>query len=361
MGTGNDAWVEENGMESRASGLCAVVCISAKDDIMQVPIASQGPRRMPGLPLVVFRHCECLSESMPSWLFEHGHSSSASTQTAAMTPSTLPVVDFVDDKHIHHPATPPNNSKIQLPPPVLQKPPRFRWWQPGGRRNCCRSTMVGYLRTRCLAPKDTTGDIAEPIVTKRRPTSLLGITFRWMMERYRDFFSSRFDDAEMERRFSEENWDSQRRPAFWSAIFMIINWVLGCAFIVQPMVLADKIFYFLGFVQSALKMVYAVRTITLHSFDMDDNDGFPLKHAITYQIFCVHLYGPGAHKLLALSTLSDTNLTSAGVSIKSFSRAHLSSCMAIRSISHQRIDSFAVTMVSLRIVLMWHEDFLTIF
>lgn len=209
----------------------------------------------------VFRHCECLSESMPSWLFEHGHSSSASTQVAAMTPSTLPVVDFVDDKHIHHPATPPNNSKIQLPPPVLQKP-----------RSYLSRTNYGYLRalksfwarTRgpsnpqyppsmvasvndslqesqfepfqldsdggnqevdeivvdqpwsdtyepiVSLPKDTTGDVAEPIVTKRRPTSLLGRTLRWMMERYRDFFSSRFDDVEMERRFSEENWDSQR-------------------------------------------------------------------------------------------------------------------------------------------------------
>lgn len=39
--------------------------------------------------------------------------------------------------------------------------------------------------------------------------------------------------------------NDRQRPAFWSAIFMIINWVLGCAFIVQPMVLADKIFYFL--------------------------------------------------------------------------------------------------------------------
>ncbi|KAG9224045.1 hypothetical protein CCMSSC00406_0004339 [Pleurotus cornucopiae] len=275
---------------------------------------------------------------MPSWLFEHGHSSSASTQAAAMTPSTLPVVDFVDDKHVHHPATPPNNSKIQLPPPVLQKP-----------RSYLSRTNYGYLRalksfwarTRgpsnpqyppsmvasvndslqesqfepfqldsdggnqevdeivvdqpwsdtyepvVSLPKDTTGDIAEPIVTKCRPTSLLGRILRWMMERYRDFFSSKFDDVEMERRFSEENWDSQRRPAFWSAIFMIINWVLGCAFIVQPMVLADKIFYFLFGPLLSIPLIWMIMI------------GFPLKHAITYQIFlCASIWSWSFYQVL---------------------------------------------------------------
>ncbi|KDQ26662.1 hypothetical protein PLEOSDRAFT_1084474 [Pleurotus ostreatus PC15] len=136
-------------------------------------------------------------------------------------------------------------------------------------------------------PKDTAGDVAEPIVTKRRPTSLLGRTLRWMMERYRDFFSSRFDDVEMERRFSEENWDSQRRPAFWSAIFMIINWVLGCAFIVQPMVLADKIFYFLFGPLLSIPLIWMIMI------------GFPLKHAITYQIFlCASIWSWSFYQVL---------------------------------------------------------------
>lgn len=32
--------------------------------------------------------------------------------------------------------------------------------------------------------------------------------------------------------------------ALWSAVFFIINWVLGCAFIPKPYQLIDKIFYF---------------------------------------------------------------------------------------------------------------------
>ncbi|KAF9497205.1 hypothetical protein BDN71DRAFT_1388282 [Pleurotus eryngii] len=107
------------------------------------------------------------------------------------------------------------------------------------------------------------------------------------MERYRDFFSSRFDDVEMERRFSEENWDSQRRPAFWSAIFMIINWVLGCAFIVQPMVLADKIFYFLFGPLLSIPLIWMIMI------------GFPLKHAITYQIFlCASIWSWSFYQVL---------------------------------------------------------------
>ncbi|KAF4592996.1 hypothetical protein EYR38_008703 [Pleurotus pulmonarius] len=255
-----------------------------------------------------------------------------------MTPSTLPVVDFVDDKHIHHPSTPPNNSKIHLPPPVLQKPHSYL-----ARSNYgyIRALKSFWARTRgpsnpqyppslvasvndsvqesqfepfqldsdggnqevdeivvdqpwsdtyepiVSLPKDTTGDVPEPIVTKRRSTSLLGRTLRWSMERYRDFFSSRFDDVELERRFSEENWDSQRRPAFWSAIFMIINWVLGCAFIVQPMVLADKIFYFLFGPLLSIPLIWMIMI------------GFPLKHAITYQIFlCASIWSWSFYQVL---------------------------------------------------------------
>ena len=35
-----------------------------------------------------------------------------------------------------------------------------------------------------------------------------------------------------------------QRLALWSAVFFIVNWVLGCAFLLKPYELIDKIFYF---------------------------------------------------------------------------------------------------------------------
>ncbi|TDL23697.1 hypothetical protein BD410DRAFT_720943 [Rickenella mellea] len=59
-----------------------------------------------------------------------------------------------------------------------------------------------------------------------------------------DFFSSRFYDEQAEAHYAKEIWFTSKPLAMWSSLFFVLNWVLGCALIPRPFVLADKIFYF---------------------------------------------------------------------------------------------------------------------
>ncbi|KAA1470157.1 hypothetical protein DENSPDRAFT_774313 [Dentipellis sp. KUC8613] len=59
-----------------------------------------------------------------------------------------------------------------------------------------------------------------------------------------DFFSLKFFDEKSETHYRKENWFMRKSLALWSAVFLIVNWVLGIIFIPSPRVLADKIFYY---------------------------------------------------------------------------------------------------------------------
>ncbi|KAJ8462504.1 hypothetical protein ONZ45_g17909 [Pleurotus djamor] len=128
-----------------------------------------------------------------------------------------------------------------------------------------------------LEHKDTGPDSVDPSTsrTTHRDAAHPGLWFRcrnWLRVRWVDFFSSRFEDEEQEARYRAESWGEQKRLAFWAAMFLIVNWVLGCAFITQPIVLADQIFYFL---------IGPLLCFPILGMALAD---YPLKHSVTYQI-----------------------------------------------------------------------------
>ena len=58
------------------------------------------------------------------------------------------------------------------------------------------------------------------------------------------FFCLRFIDEKSESHYSKEAWFFRKTLALLCSLFFIGNWVLGVAFLPQPAVLPDKIFYY---------------------------------------------------------------------------------------------------------------------
>lgn len=58
------------------------------------------------------------------------------------------------------------------------------------------------------------------------------------------FFCTRFLDEKSEAHYNKENWFLRKNLGLWSAAFFVANWTLGVAFIAQPLVLADRIYYY---------------------------------------------------------------------------------------------------------------------
>lgn len=94
-------------------------------------------------------------------------------------------------------------------------------------------------------------------ITNRAFISLWHLTRTYTLQ----FFSSKFSDPQKEADYQKEVWGQSKIPAFWACGFFITNWVLGTAFLLGPVVLADKIFY------------YAVRTIRF-SFSLSTDTQF---------------------------------------------------------------------------------------
>ncbi|KZP17575.1 hypothetical protein FIBSPDRAFT_920629 [Athelia psychrophila] len=59
-----------------------------------------------------------------------------------------------------------------------------------------------------------------------------------------EFFSSSFFDQDAEAHYRKENWFMRKSLALWSALFFVINWVLGVSFISHTPQLIDKIFLY---------------------------------------------------------------------------------------------------------------------
>ncbi|KAJ7043764.1 hypothetical protein C8F04DRAFT_1073230 [Mycena alexandri] len=58
-----------------------------------------------------------------------------------------------------------------------------------------------------------------------------------------EFYMPRFEETE-ELLYQKEVWGQAKRPSLWASVFFIASWALACATIQEPIVLADKIFYF---------------------------------------------------------------------------------------------------------------------
>jgi osomolarity two-component system sensor histidine kinase SLN1 len=94
-----------------------------------------------------------------------------------------------------------------------------------------------------------------------------------------DFFSSTYQDKATEAVYAREQWAMQKSLASWSCIFMIVNWILGCAFIPQPVTQADAIFY------------YGVATVLTFPLIIMVALNFPLTRPNFYQVFvCISVW-----------------------------------------------------------------------
>ncbi|KAL5536973.1 hypothetical protein ACEPAF_796 [Sanghuangporus sanghuang] len=58
------------------------------------------------------------------------------------------------------------------------------------------------------------------------------------------FFSPRFPNQKSEEHYKKEIWFQSKPLALWSALFFVINWVLGCALLPRPFSIADNIYFF---------------------------------------------------------------------------------------------------------------------
>ncbi|KAJ7255430.1 hypothetical protein B0H12DRAFT_1113322 [Mycena haematopus] len=88
------------------------------------------------------------------------------------------------------------------------------------------------------------------------------------------FFSPAFPDEKSERHYTREHWSFTKSLARWSALWLIVSWVLGCAFAPRPRVLLDDIFLY-----GASRSCFTVPVILMVAFD------WPRDHGIPYQLF----------------------------------------------------------------------------
>ncbi|KAJ7180800.1 histidine kinase [Mycena filopes] len=90
-----------------------------------------------------------------------------------------------------------------------------------------------------------------------------------------EFYMPRFEEAE-EQLYQKEVWGQTKRPSLWASVFFIASWVLGCSTIQEPIVLADKIFYF------AVAPLLSIPLLFMCAYN------FPYERAFFFQAFlCV--------------------------------------------------------------------------
>ncbi|KAL0956096.1 hypothetical protein HGRIS_002265 [Hohenbuehelia grisea] len=87
------------------------------------------------------------------------------------------------------------------------------------------------------------------------------------------FFDSRFSNADVEHHFVQESWSGvHKRIALWSCLFLILNWMIGCCFTRQPL-LIDIVFF------------YIVSPLVIFPLLLMILWDFPYKRSLIYQIF----------------------------------------------------------------------------
>lgn len=87
------------------------------------------------------------------------------------------------------------------------------------------------------------------------------------------FFNPAFPDSRAERHYNREDWSYTKPLARWSAAWLILSWILGCAFASRPRVLMDDIFLY------GVAPFFTVPVILLVAFD------WPRDRSLSYQVF----------------------------------------------------------------------------
>ncbi|KAJ8516509.1 hypothetical protein ONZ45_g6212 [Pleurotus djamor] len=101
------------------------------------------------------------------------------------------------------------------------------------------------------------------------------------------FFNSSFPDLRSEKRYMGDNWFYAKSLAGWSAAWLIVNWVLGLAFVPRPFTLMDKIYFY------AFAPVLSVPVILMIMFN------WPRDRVVLYQCFLgVSIWAWGLYQVL---------------------------------------------------------------
>ncbi|KAJ6488090.1 hypothetical protein DFH09DRAFT_1209930 [Mycena vulgaris] len=87
------------------------------------------------------------------------------------------------------------------------------------------------------------------------------------------FFYPAFPDDRAESHYIREDWSFGKPLARWSALWLILSWVLGCAFASKPRVLMDDIFLY------GVAAAFSVPVIFMVAFD------WPRDRSLLYQLF----------------------------------------------------------------------------
>ncbi|KAJ7696469.1 hypothetical protein B0H17DRAFT_1053342 [Mycena rosella] len=87
------------------------------------------------------------------------------------------------------------------------------------------------------------------------------------------FFYPAFPDDKAERNYKREDWSFTKPLARWAAMFLVLSWVLGCAFASRPRVLMDDIFLY------GIASAFTVPVVFIVAFD------WPRDRTVLYQIF----------------------------------------------------------------------------
>ncbi|RDB15349.1 Autoinducer 2 sensor kinase/phosphatase LuxQ [Hypsizygus marmoreus] len=90
-----------------------------------------------------------------------------------------------------------------------------------------------------------------------------------------EIFSSRFADEKSEQHYAQENWFIKKSLALWAALWLILNWVLGCIFAQPIHQTFDQVFYY------GIAPLFSLPIIFMIIYD------WPRDRSVMYQTFLI--------------------------------------------------------------------------
>ncbi|KAH7105908.1 hypothetical protein BKA62DRAFT_344375 [Auriculariales sp. MPI-PUGE-AT-0066] len=100
-----------------------------------------------------------------------------------------------------------------------------------------------------------------------------GLWYRVWSSFWYTFISFDDFDNELERLYQQEDWNANKLVAFISSLFLIVNWVIGCAMLSQPFQNIEILFYFV------LGPIFSLSVPVMIAYD------WPFTQPIIYQLW----------------------------------------------------------------------------
>ncbi|KAF8997922.1 hypothetical protein BDQ17DRAFT_1362850 [Cyathus striatus] len=161
-----------------------------------------------------------------------------------------------------------------------------RVWSEEVRTSTTHSELGGSPEKSGSHPVGATSDHESVL-----PEGIWGSSTPLIIIRYRiwpailGFFSTRFIDEASERHYAQEDWFLKKSLALWASVWLIVNWVLGCAFIPHnPVVNMDKVFYF------GVAPVLSLPILFMVMYDWPRDRSFFYQAFLVVSIWCWSFY-----------------------------------------------------------------------